>query len=74
MTSIAEKYNISIIDAALHFVLASDEFASIIPGASKPEQVKDNIKALNTAIPVEFWAELKNEGLIYEKAQVPGGK
>ncbi|WP_288445870.1 aldo/keto reductase [uncultured Chryseobacterium sp.] len=72
ISSIAEKYNISLIDAALHFVLASDEFASIIPGASQPEQVKDNIKALNTNIPSDFWKELKNEGLIYEKAQVPG--
>ncbi|MBE4948781.1 aldo/keto reductase [Chryseobacterium culicis] len=73
ISSIAEKYNISLIDAALHFVLASDEFASIIPGASQPEQVKDNMKALNTNIPSDFWKELKNEGLIYEKAQIPGG-
>ncbi|WP_288437692.1 aldo/keto reductase [uncultured Chryseobacterium sp.] len=72
ISSIAEKYNISLIDAALHFVLASDEFASIIPGASQPEQVKDNMKALNTNIPSDFWKELKNERLIYEKAQVPG--
>ncbi|QBA21089.1 aldo/keto reductase [Chryseobacterium indologenes] len=72
MTSIAEKYNISLIDAALHFVLAADEFASIIPGASQPEQVKDNMNALQTNVPSEFWKELKNEGLIYEKAQVPG--
>lgn len=71
MSSLAEKYNISLIDAALHFVLAADEFASIIPGASRPEQVKDNLQALNTTIPSEFWKELKNEGLIYEKAQVP---
>ncbi|MDQ1856419.1 aldo/keto reductase [Chryseobacterium sp. WLY505] len=71
MTSIAEKYNISLIDAALHFVLAADEFASIIPGASQPGQVKDNLRALNTKIPAEFWKELKNEGLIYEKAQIP---
>lgn len=71
MTSIAEKYNISLIDAALHFVLAADEFASIIPGASQPEQVRDNMNALQTNIPAEFWKELKNEGLIYEKAQVP---
>ena len=55
ISSIAEKYNISLIDAALHFVLASDEFASIIPGASQPEQVKDNMKALNTNIPSDFW-------------------
>jgi D-threo-aldose 1-dehydrogenase len=31
----------------LQFVLAADEFASIIPGASKPEQVEDNVKALD---------------------------
>ncbi|MCE4064661.1 aldo/keto reductase [Chryseobacterium gleum] len=74
MTSIAEKYSISLVDAALHFVLAADEFASIIPGASKPEQVKDNMEALSTAIPAEFWKELKSEKLIYEKAQVPGEK
>lgn len=71
MSSLAEKYNISLIDAALHFVLAADEFASIIPGASRPEQVKDNLQALNTTIPSEFWKELKNEELIYEKAQIP---
>ncbi|PWW17580.1 aldo/keto reductase [Chryseobacterium sp. AG844] len=72
MTAIAEKYNISLIDAALHFVLAADEFSSIIPGASQPGQVKDNMNALQTNIPAEFWKELKNEGLIYEKTQVPG--
>ncbi|WP_126650749.1 aldo/keto reductase [Chryseobacterium aureum] len=72
ISSIAEKYNISLIDAALQFVLASDEFASIIPGASQPEQVKDNMQALTADIPAEFWKELKKEGLIYDKAQVPG--
>lgn len=68
---IAQKYHIDIIDAAVHFVLAADEFVSIIPGASQPEQVQDNINALETAIPIDFWKELKTEGLIYEKAQVP---
>lgn len=68
---IAKKYNTTITHAALQFVLAADEFASIIPGASKPEQVEDNVKALNEKIPADFWKELKSEGLIYEKAQVP---
>ncbi len=69
--AIAEKYNTNIIDAALHFVLAADEFASIIPGASRSDQVHDNIKALHADIPKGFWQELKAEGLIYGKAQVP---
>ncbi|AZB32885.1 aldo/keto reductase [Chryseobacterium bernardetii] len=71
MMAIAEKYNINIVDAALHFVLAAEEFVSIIPGASKPEQVQNNVQALHAQIPIGFWQELKAEGLIYEKAEVP---
>lgn len=71
ISTIAKKYDIDIVDAALHFVLAADEFISIIPGASKPEQVEDNVNALQKKIPAEFWKELQSEGLIYEKAQIP---
>ncbi|AKK75013.1 pyridoxal 4-dehydrogenase [Chryseobacterium gallinarum] len=71
IAAIAEKYNIDLISAAIHFVLAADEFVSIIPGASTPEQVQHNMKAFETPIPFDFWKELKAEGLIYEKAQVP---
>ncbi|MDR6515498.1 aldo/keto reductase [Chryseobacterium camelliae] len=69
---IAQTYNTDIVHAALQFVLAADEFVSIIPGASTPEQVQDNMNALHAEIPSDFWKELKSEGLIYEKAQVPG--
>lgn len=72
ISEIAQKHGIDIITAALHFILAADEFVSVIPGASKPEQVESNVKALKTDVPAEFWKELKTEGLIYEKAQVPG--
>ncbi|WP_294298464.1 aldo/keto reductase [uncultured Chryseobacterium sp.] len=68
---IAKRYGTTITHAALQFVLAADEFVSIIPGASKPEQVEDNVKAWKENIPSDFWKELKSEGLIYEKAQVP---
>lgn len=68
---IARKHGIDIITAALHFVLAADEFVSIIPGASRPEQVELNVNALNRTVPTAFWQELESEGLIYENAQVP---
>lgn len=71
ISEIAKRYNISILDAALHFVLAADEFVSIIPGASKPSQVQGNVESLKKEIPTDFWKELKSEGLIYEKAQTP---
>ena len=71
IAAIAEHYNTDIITAALQFVLAAEEFASIIPGASSTKQVDDNFKAWKSEIPVDFWKELKSEGLIYEKAQTP---
>lgn len=71
ISAIAKRYEIDIIDAALQFVLAADEFASIIPGSSRPEQVEDNVNALHKNIPSDFWKELKSEGLIYDKAQTP---
>ncbi len=71
MMAIAEKYKINIVAAALHFVLASEDFVSIIPGASTPAQVQSNLEALHTQIPPGFWQELKAEGLIYEKAEIP---
>lgn len=66
ISKIAKKHGIDIITAALHFVLAAEEFVSIIPGASSTNQVEDNVKSLNTKVPQAFWEELKSEGLIYE--------
>ncbi|MDO5509080.1 MAG: aldo/keto reductase [Weeksellaceae bacterium] len=68
---IAKSHGTEITHAALQFVLAADEFVSIIPGASKVSQVEDNMKGWKAEIPADFWKELKSEGLIYEKAQVP---
>lgn len=71
IAQIAQKYDIDIISAAIQFVLAAEEFVSIIPGASNTEQVKDNVSSLHSNIPAEFWEELKSENLIYEKAPTP---
>jgi D-threo-aldose 1-dehydrogenase len=71
ISEIAKRYGTTITHAALQFVLAADEFVSIIPGASQPEQVEDNVKAQKEKIPADFWKELQSQELIYEKAQVP---
>ena len=57
ISKIAKQHGIEIVDAALQFVLAAEEFVSIIPGASKPQQVKDNIRPWKTKIPKEFWTD-----------------
>lgn len=71
LKNIAEKYQVNLIDASIQFVLAAEEFASIIPGASKPEQAIQNAKATQINIPAEFWTDLKSELIIYEKVAIP---
>lgn len=68
---IALKHNTNIISLAIQFVLAAKEFVSIIPGASKIEQVESNVKSWKENIAPDCWKELKEESLIYEKAQTP---
>lgn len=71
IAQIAKDHGTDIVAAALQFILASQSFASVIPGASHPSQVADNVRAVNEKIPVAFWQQLKGEGLIYAEAEVP---
>ncbi len=66
-----KKYGTDPLTAAIHFVLAADEFAAIIPGAGTADQVKENVKSLSADISPEFWKELREKGIIYEEAQTP---
>lgn len=71
ITQMAAKYNVSVEAVALQFVLAAEEFVSVIPGASNPEQVKANVEALHENIPLAFWEELRVEKLVYKSAPLP---
>ncbi|PKD16166.1 L-fucose dehydrogenase [Salegentibacter salinarum] len=68
---IAEKHKVNLVAASLQFSLAPKVAGTVLAGASKPEQVQENIKALEEKIPAEFWSDLKKEKLIEEKAEVP---
>ena len=43
----------------------------MIPGALLAEHVARNVAAFRHAIPADFWAELKHEGLLRRDAPVP---
>jgi D-threo-aldose 1-dehydrogenase len=57
--------------AALQFPLAHPAVVSIIPGASGPEEVRQNVAALSVSIPAAFWSDLKAQGLLEAEAPVP---
>ncbi|MCR0981989.1 aldo/keto reductase [Roseomonas populi] len=71
MEHVARNHGVDLRVAALHFLNASPVVSCFIPGASTPEQPRQNAQAFRTTIPAGFWAEMKKEGLIDGRAPTP---
>jgi D-threo-aldose 1-dehydrogenase len=68
---LTERYGVPIKAAALQFSLAHPAAAAVIPGASKPERIKEDHAALKAKIPDDFWRELRTERLVAPNAPLP---
>jgi D-threo-aldose 1-dehydrogenase len=71
IAAVCARYAVPLPAAALQFPLGHPSVASVIPGALLPEHVARNVAAFRQAIPPDFWAELKHEGLLRADAPVP---
>lgn len=71
---IARHYNIDIKAAALQFPLANALVAAVIPGASRPSRIAEDIQALKTDVPFGFWQTMKERGFISVDAPTPDMK
>jgi len=71
--AIADRYGISMKAAGLQFSLANPAVAAVIPGASKPGRIAEDSAALAEKVPVDFWRELRQAGLVHAAAPLPGG-
>jgi len=69
--ALTDRHTIPIKAAALHFSLAHPASAAIIPGASKPERIAEDIAALKVKVPDEFWHELRKQRLVAPNAPLP---
>ncbi|WP_252312122.1 aldo/keto reductase [Sinobaca sp. H24] len=74
MQEIADHHKIELKSAALQFSLAHPVTKAVIPGSSRPDRMAEDIKATKEEIPASFWSDLKDRGLISEKAPLPAGK
>ncbi|SOZ38572.1 aldo/keto reductase [Cupriavidus neocaledonicus] len=72
--AVAQRHGVSIKAAALQFVLANPAVAAVIPGASRPERIAEDVAALNEKIPVDFWRELRAQQLVAVNAPLPGDR
>ena len=69
--AVCARHNVPLAAAALQFPLGHPSVAAVIPGAVLPEHVTRNVTAFRHAIPADFWAELKHEGLLAANVPVP---
>jgi D-threo-aldose 1-dehydrogenase len=72
--AVCKAYDVPLPAAALQFVLAHPSVVSAIPGAARPSEVEQNVRALDIAIPAGFWADLKTQKLIDPDSPVPAGR
>jgi len=69
--AIAARHGVSVKAAALQFSLANPAVAAVIPGASRPERLAEDLAALNSVIPAAFWHDMRAEQLVPPFAPLP---
>jgi D-threo-aldose 1-dehydrogenase len=69
--AVCSRHDVPLPAAAIQFALGHSVVASVATGMVSPEEVRANVEHLGRAIPADFWAELKHEGLLRQDAPVP---
>jgi len=71
--TVCSRHGVTVTAAALQFPLAHPVVEAIVVGARSATEVAANLAMSKAVIPAQFWAELKNEGLLAADAPVPVG-
>jgi len=69
--AICTRHHVPLNAAAIQFVKAHPSVTSLVIGAESSGQLAESIHALQVSIPVEFWSDLRAEGLIDSDTPVP---
>ena len=69
--AVCRRHGVELPTAALQFPLGHPRLASIVAGATKPDEVRQNVARMAVPIPADLWRELKHEGLLAQAAPVP---
>ncbi|MFI9780349.1 aldo/keto reductase [Streptomyces sp. NPDC051956] len=69
--ALAAAHGVSIKAAALQFALAHPATAAVVPGATRPSRIAEDVAALDENVPAAFWSALRDEQLIAADAPTP---
>jgi len=71
LSEVCAAHDTPLIAAALQFPLGHDAVKTVIPGASTPDEVRQNVAIFETLVPQALWSDLKTEGLVRADAPTP---
>ncbi|QJF51842.1 aldo/keto reductase [Roseobacter ponti] len=71
LSAAADAFDIPLAAAALQFPLLNDIVTSVIPGPRNAGELDQILDWFQTPVPAAFWAALKSQGLLDERAPVP---
>ncbi|QHB73122.1 aldo/keto reductase [Stenotrophomonas sp. 364] len=71
LRAVCAAFNVDIRAAALQFSLAHPAVAAVIPGASQPSRIAENLALVDAEIPAAFWHALRTRGLVAVDAPLP---
>lgn len=69
--AVCDRHGVRLPAAALAFVLAHPQVASVIPGIGSADRVAQTVDLYAEAIPPAFWTDLRSQGLLRMDAPVP---
>lgn len=71
LETVCTEFKVPLPAAALQFPLAHPAVVCCVAGAQSPQQLAQNVRWLETDIPVGFWKALQARGLIDARAPLP---
>lgn len=71
LRAVCAEFSVDIRAAALQFSLAHPAVAAVIPGASQPSRIAENLALVDAEIPAAFWQALRTRGLVAVDAPLP---
>jgi D-threo-aldose 1-dehydrogenase len=71
LRELCARHGVDVAAAALRFPLSHPAVASVIPGAARPDEVRENAGRHASALPEELWSELSGAGLLRADAPTP---
>lgn len=71
LEDLCEEFSVPLQAAALQFPLAHPSVATVVAGCASPAEADNCAAMMSHAIPGAFWRELRDRGLVHERAPVP---